>query len=52
MWGNPTLFYWPKSIKINIEKRFILTQSIEKDVLIDLLTTNNAIDRDLLTLIN
>ena len=50
MWGNPMLFDRAKSIEKNIEKKEILTRSIEKSFVIDPLTTNNAIYRDSLTL--
>ena len=46
MWGNPTFLHRGKSIEKNIEKREILTQSIEKSFLIDPLTTNDAIYRE------
>ena len=49
MWGNPTIFHLKNLLK-NIEKRQILTQSIKKSFLVDPLTTNNAIYRDLSTL--
>ena len=52
MWGNRTLLRLAKSIEkkiFSIEKKQILTQSVEKSVLIDPLTTNNAMYRDLLT---
>ena len=39
-----------KSIERNIEKRYILTYSIEKSFSIDPLTTDNAIYRDSLIL--
>ena len=39
MLGNLTLFYGEKFIEISIEKRLILTQSIEKSFVIDLLNT-------------
>ena len=46
MWGNSTL--------LNLLKKYgekiILTESVEKIFLIDLLTTNNGIYRDSLTL--
>ena len=32
MWGIPTLFHRAKSIEINIEKRQLLTQSVEKNI--------------------
>ena len=51
MWGKPTLFHRAKSIEKNIEKRQILTYSIEKSSLIDPLTTYNAIYRDSFNLI-
>ena len=51
MKGNPTLFHRAKSVEKNIEKRLILTQSIEISFLIDPLNTNNAIHSDSLTLI-
>ena len=47
---NPTLCHRSKSIEKNIEKRRILTQSIEKSFLIDPLNTNNAVYNNLLTL--
>ena len=50
MWGNPILFHRVKYIGKNIEKKQILTQSIEKSFLIDPLTTNNAIYHDSLIL--
>ena len=43
MWGNPIHFHRVKYIGKHIEKKQILTQSIEKSFLIDPLTTNNAI---------
>ena len=46
---NTDTINWEIYLK-NIEKRQILTQSIEKSFLIDPLTTNNAIYRDSLTL--
>ena len=49
MRGNPALFHRAKSIEKNIDKKLILTQSIEKSFLIDPLNTNNAIYRDSLT---
>ena len=30
MWRTTTLFHWAKSIEKNIEKSYILTQSIDK----------------------
>ena len=30
MWRTTTLFHWAKSIEKNIEKRYIVTQSIDK----------------------
>ena len=45
MWGNRTLLRLAKSIEkkiFSIEKKQILTQSVEESVLIDPLTTNNA----------
>ena len=50
MWGSPTLFHRVKLIEKNIEKSYILTQSIDKIFLIDPLSTNNARNRDSLTL--
>ena len=50
MWCNPILFHRVKYIGKNIEKKQILTQSIEKSFLIDPLTTNNAIYHDSLIL--
>ena len=47
-----TLFHQAKSIEKNIEKRYILTLSIEKSLLIDLLTRNNVIYRHSLILKN
>ena len=49
MLGNLTLFHWGKSIQTNIKKRWILKESMEKNFLIDPLTTNNAIHRKSLT---
>ena len=43
MCGDPTLFHRAISFEKNIEKRYLLTQSIEKSFLIDPLTTINAI---------
>ena len=51
MKSNPTLFHRAKSVEKNIEKRLILTQSIEISFLIDPLSINNAIHSDSLTLI-
>ena len=45
-----TLFHHAKSVEKNIEKRYILTLSIEKSLLIDLLTRNNVIYRHSLIL--
>ena len=45
MWGNPTSFHRGKCIVKNIEKRKILTYSIKKSYLMNLLTTNSAIYR-------
>ena len=30
MWGDPTFFHRTKTIENNIEKRYILTKTIEK----------------------
>ena len=50
MLGDVTFLHWAKSIEKYIEKRQILTQSIEKDFLIDPPNKNNAIYRDSLIL--
>ena len=46
MWGNSTLFHQAQSTEKNIEKRYLLTQLIEKNFLIDPLNTNNAVYSD------
>ena len=41
MWGNPAIFHRAKSIeKKNINKRYILTKSIDRSILIDPRKTN------------
>ena len=50
MWCNPTLFHLAKSTEQYIEKRSILSQSIEKSFLIDPLPASNALYRDSFTL--
>ena len=45
MWGNHTLFHRAKYIE-KILRTINMTQSIEKSILQDPLTTNNAIYRD------
>ena len=50
MWITPHFATGQNLLKKNIEKRRILTQSIEKSFLIDPLNTNNAVYNNLLTL--
>ena len=47
MWGNSTLFHQAQSTEKNIEKRYLLTQLIQKNFLIDPLNTNKEVNKEL-----
>ena len=47
MLGNSTLFHQAQSTEKNIEKRYLLTQLIQKNFLIDPLNTNKEVNKEL-----